>query len=282
MNQLKSSLIIALMAVFVFFTNCSKNQEAPLADNCKNEYQEPIFQLNDLKEIEDPTLDEADELNKIKLRHPDKHSGMSPCEKQLTGDTKNQDSMDKDKDRKDDKGGNDKGKDTMDGKNGKGKDDKKGNDGKDTDKNKDKETKGRYGKEKPNSDPNDLPFILKELNLTERQQAAVKGFMKEYCDCISTHLKRAKGINKFHLDRANITYEELLKAYKSGKITKVEFHEKLKALNNRTKEDIRKDNDKRTEMEIMKKCEASLFRNISSVLDNTQQDKFHRWVKNHK
>ncbi|MGZ5244829.1 MAG: hypothetical protein ACXWW0_12945 [Bacteroidia bacterium] len=137
-------------------------------------------------------------------------------------------------------------------------------------------------KERPEIKPKDLPFILKQLELDSTQKHAVRGFLKDYCDCLGENHRKTHSINKEHLRKANQHRQELIEAYKNGRITKAELDEKLRTLRSRIKENMRKDHDKRAHMEMMKKCENGLFRSISTVLDRSQASKFNRWLESRK
>jgi hypothetical protein len=229
MKTLKLLSAIGLLSFSLVFTSCNKNCKEDISSkSTENQFAEPLFQINDLNEIDNPDVMEADEINEFKLRDASNEDELRPCEKSLE----------------------------------------------------------KYRKEikerNPDADPKSLIFALKQLDLDSAQKHSIRGLLKDYCECLGDHHRKAIEINKEAIKKANETRKEWVAAYKNGRITKAELLDKLKGLHQRIKEDLGKDTNKRTHIELMRKCQDNLFRSISLVLDATQKDKFHRWVENHK
>lgn len=125
-----------------------------------------------------------------------------------------------------------------------------------------------------------LLYILRQLNLSERQVAAVKVFIAQHEECIVQH--RAK-IQQYHdelLNRANAVREEYMKQYRAGKITKQELDAKLLSLRAKLREEMEKHHDKQVQVEMMHRCRAALFAKIESILGPEQLAKWNHWKSN--
>ena len=122
-----------------------------------------------------------------------------------------------------------------------------------------------------------LVYILRRLNLSERQVHAIKGFVAQHEACVKHHRAKVMQHHEEMLKRANAHREELIAAYKAGKISKPELEAKLKALHEKLKEEMQKHQDKQLHIRIMHHCRSELFSKIESVLNKEQLAKWMRW-----
>lgn len=125
------------------------------------------------------------------------------------------------------------------------------------------------------------PFarVFRSLNLTERQIAAIKGFMKERDDCIRRLMLMLRESEKDILQRANKAKREVMLALKNGEITREEAAKKLAAINKAAREALKNNPVRIRIMEQIKKCEDTFFENVGSVLDREQKAKWDAFVK---
>ena len=127
-----------------------------------------------------------------------------------------------------------------------------------------------------------LGSILKHLNLDESQRTAIKGFMEQQSACVAEHKTKIQERHQALMQKANARREELVKAYRAGRITKAELQEKLTSLHERLKAQLHSDEAKQARVRMMHKCRAELMANIKSVLTREQQHKFNRWLESQK
>ncbi|WP_125185370.1 hypothetical protein [Botryobacter ruber] len=127
-----------------------------------------------------------------------------------------------------------------------------------------------------------LGSILKHLNLDEAQRTAIKGFMEQQTACVAEHKAKIQERHRELMQRANATREELVKAYKAGRITKAELEERLASLHERLKTQLHSDEAKQVRVRMLHKCRAELLANIRSVLTREQLQKWHRWAESQK
>jgi hypothetical protein len=73
-----------------------------------------------------------------------------------------------------------------------------------------------------------------------------------------------------------------MKALKNNRITQEEFKTKMKTLKDEMIQRMKDNNDKRVQMEVMRKCEEQFLHNIASVLDARQTEIFKTWLAKHK
>lgn len=123
-----------------------------------------------------------------------------------------------------------------------------------------------------------LADVLKRLNLNERQSRAAKEFVHQYSGCAEKHRAKIIEIHQQLVKRANAIREEYLKAYKEGKLTKRELEHKLHALKANLKMHINTNKQAHEHFQMIRKCRTELFRNIASVLNPEQLQKFKHWV----
>lgn len=142
------------------------------------------------------------------------------------------------------------------------------------------------GKPGPGARPGDekhaLGAVLHKMGLTATQKESVKRFMRDHCMCIAEHLKKANGINREVITAFNRKRAELMKALKDNRITQAEFKAKMKALKDEMIQRMKNNNDKRVQMDVMRKCEEQFLHNIASVLDTRQTEIFKTWLAKHK
>ncbi|MDX5419585.1 MAG: hypothetical protein LPK09_10245 [Hymenobacteraceae bacterium] len=122
-----------------------------------------------------------------------------------------------------------------------------------------------------------LIYILRRLNLNERQQHAIKSFVVQHEECVRHHRSKIQQHHEEMLKRANAVREELVAAYKAGKISKPELEAKLKTLQEKLREEMQKHHDKQLHIRIMRQCRSQLFARIESVLGPEQLAKWKRW-----
>ena len=124
-----------------------------------------------------------------------------------------------------------------------------------------------------------LIYILRRLNLNERQQHAIKNFVAQHEACVKHHRSKIQQHHEEMLKRANAVREELVAAYKAGKISKPELEAKLKALHENLRAEMQKHHEKQLHIRIMHHCRAELFAKIESVLRPEQLAKWMHWKK---
>jgi hypothetical protein len=142
----------------------------------------------------------------------------------------------------------------------------------------------RDGKDNAGKDPkdarHDLGAVLHRLDLNKEQKAAIAKFMHEHCMCIAEHLKKVNEMNREIIAKFNHKRDELLKAYKDGRITKEELDRKLGGLKEQLKQELSKIDNKEIHMKIMRTCEEQLLKNIGSVLNPKQKEMWKKWLEN--
>ena len=126
-----------------------------------------------------------------------------------------------------------------------------------------------------------LIYILKRLNLDERQRTAVKTFVEEHEACVAEHHSKVQQIHEEVLQKANAIRKERISTYRAGKITKQELDQRLHTLHERLKEEIQKHQDRQIPLQIMHTCRAELFSKIESVLGTEQLAKWMQWKRLH-
>jgi uncharacterized lipoprotein YehR (DUF1307 family) len=125
-----------------------------------------------------------------------------------------------------------------------------------------------------------LLYILRQLNLSNRQVAAVKGFIVQHEECVLQHRLKIQQYHEELLKRANAIREEYIQEYKAGTITKQELEARLLTLRTRLREEIQKHQDKQVQLEMMRRCRAALFTKIESILGAEQLAKWTQWKGN--
>ena len=124
-----------------------------------------------------------------------------------------------------------------------------------------------------------LTYILKRLNLNERQKAAVQKFVAQHEECVAEHRSRVQQYHEELLKKANAIREEHISAYKAGSISKQELERRLSVLRERLKEEIKKHHDRQVHLQNMRRCRANLFAKIESILGPEQLAKWTHWKK---
>jgi hypothetical protein len=125
-----------------------------------------------------------------------------------------------------------------------------------------------------------LLYILRQLNLSERQVAAVKVFIAQHEECVVQHRSKIQQYHEELLIRANAVREEYIKEYREGKITKQELDAKLVTLRTKLREEMEKHHDKQLQVDMMHRCRAALFAKIESILGPEQLAKWTHWKRN--
>jgi uncharacterized lipoprotein YajG len=122
-----------------------------------------------------------------------------------------------------------------------------------------------------------LVFILRQLDLNERQKQAIRGFVSQNQACVAEHRQKVREVHQELMEKANGKRAEYMQAYQSGRISRADLAHKLQSLNARIKEELKNQESKERLIRIMHRCRAELFSNIESVLNREQLQKWNRW-----
>lgn len=124
-----------------------------------------------------------------------------------------------------------------------------------------------------------LAYILRKLNLNERQRKAVRKYVEEHEACVAEHHRSIRQLHEELLKRANAAREDYIKAYRAGKISKQDLDLKLKELHEKLKQEIKEHKQRQLHLQVMRRCRAELFAKIESVLNREQLAKWTEWKR---
>lgn len=256
MKNLKITARMLIVSVFIFFSACNKDDSSLSSDASTSEFDTPEYMVTDLSVIENPEVSAPSETSEMAMETEEANESKPPCMRKMDKVAC-----------KNEKSCCDEGKKTRHGKM--------------HDANKCKNGKCDR-KQEMKQNPRGLPFILKQLNLNERQKTAIKGFVAQHCDCVSEHHQKVHAIHHEMVKKANARRNELMAAYKAGRISKTDLHQKLEELRGRVKAEMQNHADKHKQMRIMRGCREELNSRIESVLNAEQLQKWNRWKASHK
>lgn len=115
---------------------------------------------------------------------------------------------------------------------------------------------------------------LRKLDLSDRQKLAVKKSIKEYEDCKSSAVQRARAIYA----KLKAAYKEkadrIIAAYKNGDLTKDQFAAKMKALRISFNKELRSLQLQDKVHEAFKKCYRAYLENLKNILTEKQWKAF--------
>jgi hypothetical protein len=127
-----------------------------------------------------------------------------------------------------------------------------------------------------------LPTILKQLNLDSSQKGAIKGYFADYRDCIKEHVRKVIEIHQEILKKYNGLRRQAFEAYKAGKITKEQYEKRLHELHDKLTYELKSHPLKLEELKIARRCREQLTKEIASVLNKDQLARFRHWLETHK
>lgn len=125
-----------------------------------------------------------------------------------------------------------------------------------------------------------LGLILRKLNLSDDQKAKVGDLMKAYHESMKPLVQQFRDANKSIVEAANTERKAIAQDLKDGKITRQEAMDKIKALNQKTKNAI---DTNPASIEIKAKmCDLTkkLLADIKALLTGDQVEKWDNFVKN--
>ncbi|MFQ5707809.1 MAG: hypothetical protein ACE5HO_10195 [bacterium] len=125
---------------------------------------------------------------------------------------------------------------------------------------------------------NHLGQILRELELSEAQRSQVREFMSEHRDCIQEPLRAFREANREIIQAANEARQAIIDSLRSGALDRAQAQERIRALNNRTREAIRNNPASQATQQALCDCQLALFDKVRSILNETQQAKWDAWV----
>lgn len=120
--------------------------------------------------------------------------------------------------------------------------------------------------------------ILHQLNLAKYQKDQIYQFKKEFHDCVNyarSHYQDEKGLV---LKNSEQQRKEIIKGWKNGDYSRDVANEKLKNLQNETKQQI--EDLKVAFKAAVADCLCTFLKAIVSVLDDVQRETFITWVEN--
>lgn len=123
-----------------------------------------------------------------------------------------------------------------------------------------------------------LGFILRRLDLTDEQKAALKEYSKTYHETMKPLVKQYFDANKTIMEDAKAQRKLIMEDLKAGKLTREEARTKLKELNTATREKIAANPESVKIKEEMCKARDTYFNNIKSVLTADQLSKWNDFI----
>lgn len=128
------------------------------------------------------------------------------------------------------------------------------------------------------------PFMdmLRHLNLTEEQQAAIKELQAAHHDCVSAALAELRAAEKEIITAARAEAEAIKAQVKEGTLTREEARTQLRAINQRVREALKALPGREEARAAMKICDETFIAGVKEILTEEQLVKFERWLASRK
>ncbi|MCX6141501.1 MAG: hypothetical protein NTX15_11895 [Candidatus Kapabacteria bacterium] len=128
------------------------------------------------------------------------------------------------------------------------------------------------------------PFaeLLKHLNLTADQQAAVEGLLASHRECVSAALESLRAAEKEIISAARTAAEAVKQQVKDGTLTRDEARAQLRAISERTRQALKALPGREEARKAMKSCDDAFLRGLSEILTPEQTAILKRWVESRK
>lgn len=117
---------------------------------------------------------------------------------------------------------------------------------------------------------NSFIACLRKLDLTDRQVKGIKMTLKDYQECKSSAVQRARAIYKKILVTYQAKAKEQIRLYKAGKITKKELNERIMRIRFAFNKELRDAKLKEKLHTAFKTCYIKMLRGVKSKLNDKQ------------
>ncbi len=121
-----------------------------------------------------------------------------------------------------------------------------------------------------------LGKIIRELDLTDRQMEAVKGFIGDFRDCMRRVMESTKEARYEIIQRARAERLKIIRAFRAGDINRERAIAQLRELNQNMREALRNEID----WELRCNCITNLIDNIQEILTEEQLVIWQRFIDN--
>lgn len=124
------------------------------------------------------------------------------------------------------------------------------------------------------------PFdrLLKALNLTDDQKAAVGDILHKHHDCVDAAMQTLREHVKTIVDSANAARRDVLAKLRAGEITRDEARAAMKSITERVRTALRNGNIVQRIHEMLKACDDEFVSNLKGILTPEQLDILQRWL----
>ncbi len=123
-----------------------------------------------------------------------------------------------------------------------------------------------------------LRRVFREMKLTKEQMAQIPAFMAEFNECQMQSKIALRQSEMAIIKKSNADLRAVLADLKAGNITRAEASQKIKAINQETRESLKNNPDRATALAAMKACRDNLFASIRGILTAEQQVIWDAWV----
>jgi Spy/CpxP family protein refolding chaperone len=120
-----------------------------------------------------------------------------------------------------------------------------------------------------------LGLVFHKMDLTEDQKDSVKIFFDENRDCISTPIQQFREAAKEIMEAKKLALDAIRDSVKAGELTREDAREKIKLINDQTREEIENNEACVEARDAMCACNTNMMENITSILD---EDQFLIWT----
>lgn len=131
-------------------------------------------------------------------------------------------------------------------------------------------SEGRHGRH--------LFRILRQLNLSDDQKTAVRGYMNEFKTCMQAPVQTFRQAVQPYLQAANEQRHIIIQRLQNGEITREEARALLQALAQQTRELINVDPTVIAAREDMCECKIGLLDDIATILTTQQLEIWNQWL----
>lgn len=120
--------------------------------------------------------------------------------------------------------------------------------------------------------------VLRELNITEEQGAAIKTLVVGYREQVKAEFDSLHSLNQAIIDSAKAERKAILQALHNGEITHEQAKAQLRSLSEQKRHAILNDPESIKHIEAICAAKKQLFADIRAVFDATQQAGWDTWV----